>query len=51
MKLHTIYYAKEHGYEAIETGSDTTNEPILALNESVGFQKTYAWVAFEKRLG
>jgi GNAT superfamily N-acetyltransferase len=48
LKLRTIKYAREHGYEAIETGSDTTNEAILALNDRVGFQKTYAWVTFEK---
>ena len=50
LKLHTIKYAKEHGFEAIETGSDSTNEAILSLNESVGFSKTYAWVTFEKEL-
>ena len=50
LKLHTIRYASEKGFDSIETGSDSTNGPILALNESVGFQKTYAWVTFEKEL-
>ena len=50
LKFHTLSYAKERGFQAIETGSDSTNEAILALNESVGFRKTYAWVTFEKQL-
>ena len=50
LKFHTLSYAKEHGFQAIETGSDSANEAILALNESVGFRKAYAWVTFEKRL-
>ena len=50
LKLHTLSYAKEHGFRAIETGSDSSNQAILALNESDGFRKTYAWVTFEKQL-
>ena len=50
LKFHTLSFAKENGFQAIETGSDSANEAILALNESVGFRKTYAWVTFEKRL-
>lgn len=50
LKLHTIRYAKKRGFDAIETGSDSSNEAILTLNESVGFRKTYAWVTFEKQL-
>ena len=50
LKFHTLSFAKENGFQAIETGSDSTNEAILALNESVGFRKTYAWVTFEKQL-
>ncbi len=50
LKLRTLKYARQHGFLAIETGSDSTNEAILDLNESVGFRKTYAWVTFEKQL-
>ena len=50
LKLHTIKYASERGFDAIETGSNSSNDPILTLNESVGFHKTYAWVTFEKSL-
>ena len=50
LKFRTLSYAKEHGFQAIETGSDSSNEAILALNESVGFRKAYAWVTFEKQL-
>ena len=51
LKLHTIKYAIERGFDLMETGSDSTNEAILALNESVGFRKSYARVTFEKQLG
>ena len=42
LKFHTLSYAKEHGFQAIEPGSDSANEAILALNESVGFRKADA---------
>ena len=48
LKLRTIGFARNHGYHAIETGNDSTNQPILALNRSVGFKRTYAWVSYEK---
>ncbi len=51
LKLHTLGFAKERGFRTIETGNDSKNEPILALNESVGFRRVYAWVTFEKQLG
>ena len=50
LKFHTLSYANEHVFLAIETGSDSKNEPILALNESVEFRRAYAWVTFEKQL-
>ena len=49
LKLYTMKYASENGFDAIETGSNSSNEVILTLNESVGFHKTYAWVTFEKQ--
>ena len=50
LKLHTMRYAREHGFSAIETGSDSSNVAILSLNESLGFRKAYAWVTFEKEI-
>jgi GNAT superfamily N-acetyltransferase len=37
-KLATIAWAREHGYEAILTGSDSTNVGMLGLNESLGYR-------------
>ena len=48
LKLHTIKYARERGFDAIETGSDSFNVAMLSLNESLGFRKIYAWVTFER---
>ena len=50
LKFHALSFAKEHGFQAIETGSDSADEAILTLNGSVGFRRAYAWVTFEKRL-
>ena len=50
LKFHALSFAKEHGFQAIETSSDSSNEAILALNESVGLRKVYAWATFEKQL-
>ena len=36
LKFHTLSYAKEHGFRAIETGSDSANEAILAAGSTRG---------------
>ena len=36
LKFHTLGYAKEHGFQAIETGSDSANEAILTAQRECG---------------
>jgi GNAT superfamily N-acetyltransferase len=50
LKLCTIRYAREHGYERILTASDSLNAPALALNEKLGFRRQVGWVTLEKAL-
>ena len=38
VKLATIRWAKEHGYERIFTGNAETNEAMLGLNVSLGYE-------------
>jgi mycothiol synthase len=50
LKLRTIEYAREHGYQEIVTTNDSTNEPMLHINDSIGFRRGPAIVIFERRL-
>ena len=50
LKLRTIDYARARGIDHIKTWNDTTNRPMLAINEALGFEKQPAWIAFELRL-
>jgi GNAT superfamily N-acetyltransferase len=38
VKLATIDWAKKHGFDAILTGNAETNERMIGLNESLGYQ-------------
>jgi hypothetical protein len=38
VKLASIRWAKEHGYEKILTGNAESNEAMLGLNVSLGYQ-------------
>lgn len=38
LKRAQIAWAKEHGYERLETANETRNEPIQRLNERLGFR-------------
>lgn len=49
MKVCTIDYAKDAGYTFIRTGNEENN-PMLALNQKLGFKEITARLAFEKRL-
>ncbi len=50
LKLRVIRYVREHGGREIRTWNDTRNEPMLRLNESLGYAKQPAWITFEKKL-
>ncbi len=50
LKLKVIAYAKAHGYTLIKTWNASTNSPILALNEKLGFRRQPAWIEYAKIL-
>lgn len=50
LKLHTIRYAQDHGYATIRTENASTNRPMLAINEQLGYVKQPAWITFAKQL-
>jgi mycothiol synthase len=41
LKLMLIEYAKRNGYARIETSNDSLNAPMWAINQRLGFRKTY----------
>jgi GNAT superfamily N-acetyltransferase len=51
LKLQTIAYAREHGFQSIETNSNAGNTPMLRLNTALGFRPQPARITFELRLG
>jgi GNAT superfamily N-acetyltransferase len=50
LKLRTIEYARDRGYEQIRTGNDSTNEPMLHINDAIGFYRESATLILERRL-
>lgn len=51
LKLKTVEYARERGYREIRTWNDTANQPMLRINDAMGFVKQPAWLELERRLG
>ncbi len=50
LKLDAIAYAREHGYRSIQTDSNASNEPMLALNRALGFRPEPARITFRHDL-
>jgi GNAT superfamily N-acetyltransferase len=50
LKLRTIQFAREHGYREIRTSNDSSNAPMLHINDAIGFQRQSPMVIFERRL-
>jgi len=50
LKLRAVRYALEHGCPAIRTDNESTNAPMLAVNDQLGFAKLPAWIGLVKRL-
>ncbi len=50
LKVKTIEYAKRHNYAKICTDNQSTNEPMLNLNNRLGFIKKYDWICVRKVL-
>ncbi len=49
LKLLTVRYAQANGYREIATGNDTTNAPMLHINQVLGFRERSRHLVFERR--
>ncbi|HEY0584444.1 MAG TPA: GNAT family N-acetyltransferase [Chloroflexota bacterium] len=49
LKLRTIEFARAGGYREIRTSNDSTNGPMLHINEVMGFQRETPIIIFERR--
>jgi GNAT superfamily N-acetyltransferase len=50
LKLRTIAYARAHGAREIRTVNDSSNAPMIHINDAIGFRRAAATVVFERRL-
>jgi GNAT superfamily N-acetyltransferase len=50
LKLRTLEFARAHGYREIRTSNDSSNGPMLHINDAVGFQRESPIIIFERRL-
>jgi GNAT superfamily N-acetyltransferase len=49
LKLRTVAFAREHGYQEIRTQNDEVNGSMLHINELLGFKLEPAWLAYGRQ--
>lgn len=50
LKIHAIEYARSNNYRNIRAFNPPPNADMLALNEKLGFQRTFSYVTLESRI-
>jgi mycothiol synthase len=49
LKIHAIDYATQHGFTELHSNNASTNVPMLAINQKLGFERSPAQIQLEKR--
>jgi GNAT superfamily N-acetyltransferase len=49
LKLRTIEFARQNGYRQIRTSNDSTNAPMIHINDRIGFERKSPMIIFERR--
>ncbi len=49
LKLQAIQYAIEHGFTQLHSNNASTNKPMLAVNQKLGFERSKAQIQLEKK--
>jgi ribosomal protein S18 acetylase RimI-like enzyme len=50
LKLRTLEFARSGGYRQIRTSNDSSNEPMLHINDAIGFRRESPIIILERRL-
>jgi mycothiol synthase len=49
LKLRAIEYATQHGFTELHSNNASTNKPMLAINQKLGFERSPAQIQLEKK--
>jgi mycothiol synthase len=49
LKLAAIQYATQHGFTELHSNNASTNAPMLAINQKLGFERSPAQIQLEKK--